>query len=451
MNLHEMLAEAVAKYDALVASCEGKALTTEQQAELDGYLVEAEGLQKQIEQANRADALRKFNTVPVTQLPIPSKASTSMEQQAVVIADEDDRYMASDEGKWKSFGEQLQAIRWAYTPGVLPHQIHKRLQVSQRIESKQTGMSEGVPADGGFLVQQDFAAELYRQAHDDGEILSRVRKIPISATANGLLMNAVAETNRGTGTRWGGIQGYWLAEGGPKTGSHPTFRQMELNLRKLAVLCYATDELLQDTTALGSIVSQAAAEEIRWLTEDAVFNGLGVGMPLGIMGHPALVTQAAEAGQAANTIVYENIVNMYSRRYPGSTSKMVWYINQDIEPQLMAMNAAVGAGGQMVWMPPGGLSGAPYGTLMGKPVISVEHTATLGTTGDICLFDLSQYLMIDKGGVQSASSIHVQFLADETVFRFVFRVDGQPLWNLVLTPANSAVTQSPFIVLATRP
>ena len=180
-------------------------------------------------------------------------------------------------------------------------------------------------------------------------------------------------------------------------------------------------------------------------------NGLGGGQPLGIMGHASLITQAAEAGQAAATIVYENIVNMYSRRWPDCTRRMVWFINQDIEPQLMAMNAAVGAGGQMVWMPPGGLSGAPYGTLMGKPVISSEHTATLGTTGDICLFDPSQYLMIDKGGIQSDSSIHVAFLTDQTAFRFVFRVDGQPLWNNVMTPANSLITQSPFIVLDNRP
>ena len=449
MNLHEQLTAAMAKAKALMSEFEGKALPKEKQTELDGYLVEAENLQEQIKQANRLADLEKFNSAPVTHIPLNGEAKNR--ETLRVIGDEDDRFLASPDGKWKSFGEQLQAVQLAATPGIMHQHVDKRLVVSQRIETKQTGMSEGAPAAGGFLVQQDFASELFKTAYEEGEMLSRIRRVPIGATSNGLLMNAIAETNRTTGNRWGGIQGYWLAEAGVKTASYPTLRQMEWNLRKLAVLVYATDELLQDATALGALITDAASSEIRWLVEESIMNGLGGGQPLGIMGHASLVTQAAEAGQAAATIVYENIVNMYSRRWPGSTSKMVWFINQDIEPQLMAMNAAVGAGGQMVWMPPGGLSGAPYGTLMGKPVISSEHTATLGTTGDICLFDLSQYLEIDKGGIQSASSIHVNFVYDETVFRFVFRVDGQPLWNNVLTPANSAITQSPFVVLATRP
>ena len=369
-----------------------------------------------------------------------------------VTGDETDRFLASPEGAFKSFGEQLQAVYLAGLPG-RQAATDNRLVAMQKKQSalKQTGMSEGVPADGGFLVQQDFASELFKLAHSDGEFLTRVKKVPIGPTANGLIMNAIAETNRGTGTRWGGMQGYWLAEAGVKTPSHPTFRRMEWNLRKLAVLCWATDELLQDTVALGSIITQAASEEIRWLTEEAIMNGLGGGQPVGIMGHPSLVTVPAEPLQAPTTIVFENILNMYARRWSGSWSNMVWFINQDIEPQLLALNAAVGAGGQMVYMPPGGISQAPYATLYGKPVIPSEHTATLGTTGDICLFDLGQYLLIDKGGVQAASSIHVNFVYDETCFRFVYRVDGQPLWNAQLTPANSALTQSPFVVLAGRP
>jgi hypothetical protein len=58
--------------------------------------------------------------------------------------------------------------------------------------------------------------------------------------------------------------------------------------------------------------------------------------------------------------------------------------------------------------------------------------------------------MIDKGGVQSASSIHVQFVTDQTVFRFVYRVDGQPKWDSALTPLNGTNTVSPFVALATR-
>ena len=120
------------------------------------------------------------------------------------------------------------------------------------------------------------------------------------------------------------------------------------------------------------------------------------------------------------------------------------------EPQLFALNAPVGTGGQLVYMPPGGLSASPYSTLMGRPVLPVEYCCTLGTTGDIALCDFSQYLLATKGGMQSAVSIHVRFIYDETVIRFVWRVDGQPSWAAALTPFQGTNTQSPFVVLATR-
>ena len=85
-------------------------------------------------------------------------------------------------------------------------------------------------------------------------------------------------------------------------------------------------------------------------------------------------------------------------------------------------------------------------------MIPTEYNETLGTKGDIMLVDLSQYLLARKvnEGIQQASSIHVEFLTDQTAFRFIMRVDGQPAWNAPLTPAKGAATQSPFITLATR-
>lgn len=215
-------------------------------------------------------------------------------------------------------------------------------------------------------------------------------------------------------------------------------------------LCYATDELLQDARALESVISDAFAEEFGFKIDDAILNGTGAGQPLGIMNSGALVTVPKETGQAAATIVYENIVKMWARLWARSRQNAVWYINQDIEPQLFRMSLAVGTGGVPVYLPAGGLSQSPYGTLFGRPVISIEHAATLGAAGDILLCDLSQYLLIDKGGINAASSIHVRFLYDESVFRFIYRADGQPIWNSALTPFKGAAAQSPFIALATR-
>ena len=103
--------------------------------------------------------------------------------------------------------------------------------------------------------------------------------------------------------------------------------------------------------------------------------------------------------------------------------------------------------GAPAYLPANGLAGTPYSTLFGRPVIPSEYTANLGTTGDIILADFSEYIAIDKGGVEAAQSIHVRFLYDEQVFRFVYRVDGQCAWHKALTPFSGGSTLSPFVVL----
>lgn len=354
----------------------------------------------------------------------------------------DDKRDQDPSRRFDSLGHFLQAVHRADVANVVDPRL---LEIRAA-----TGMSESVPADGGYLVQTDFVEQILARVYEIGQISSRVNRIPISANANGLKMNAIAETSRATGSRWGGVRGYWLAEADEKTASKPTLREIELKLKKVAALIYATDELLQDSTALSSVVERAVSEELNFLTEDSFVNGGGAATPLGILNSPCLVTVAKETGQTAATIVYENIVKMWSRMWARSRPNAVWLINQDVEPELMNMGLVIGTGGTPAYLPPGGLSASPYGTLFGRPVIPVEYCATLGTVGDIILADWEEYLAIDKGGIQAATSIHVRFIYDESAFRFVYRVDGQPGWNSALTPFKGSNTLSPFVALATR-
>lgn len=310
-----------------------------------------------------------------------------------------------------------------------------------------TGMGESVPTDGGFLVDVDFSKELIRRVYETGLVVSRATKIAVGPNSNGLKINAISETSRASGSRWGGILGYWAQEAGTKTASQPRFRQMELTLKKLIGLCYATDELLMDASALEGVISAGFAEEFGFLLDEALINGNGVGQPLGIM------NSACRVGVARNTaasVLSQDVIAMWARLYGKSWPKAVWFINQDVIPSLCALSLAVGtAGGQLTYMPPNGLSESPYATLMGRPVIPIEQCQTMGTIGDVILADFSEYLMIDKGGLQSASSIHVRFVNDESCFRFVYRCDGQPKWNAALTPFKGSNTQSPFVALLT--
>lgn len=324
-----------------------------------------------------------------------------------------------------------------------------------------TGLSEGVSADGGFLVQTDFLGELLQNTYEMGQIAQRIRKIPIGANSNGIKVNGVDETSRVNGSRWGGIQSYWTSEAAAFTASQPKFKKISMELEKLTGLCYATDELLADSVALEAWLNQAFSDEFVFKIEDAILNGTGAGMPLGILNSGCVITVNKETSQPTLTLVAENILKMWSRLPARLRNNAVWLINQDVEPQLYQLNVKIknvagteNVGGiiipsGVVFTPPG-TNGNQFGTLMGRPVVPVEYCASLTTAGDIILADLSQYLAIDKGTVNAQSSMHVRFLFDEMTFRFVYRFNGQPIWQTALTPYKGTNTQSPFIVLQSR-
>ncbi len=345
--------------------------------------------------------------------------------------------------QFKSLGEQLQAIAMVTTG----RGTDRRLQYEGKAP---TGVGEALNSEGGFLVQTDFAAEILERTYNSGQILRLVSRTPISAGSNGLVLNALDETVRTAGNRWGGLRGYWASEAGTVTNSHPKWRQMNLQLKKLMCLFYATDELLADTSALESEVAKYVPQEFAFLAEDAIINGDGAGKPLGVLTTGKYISVTAETNQVAATIVSENISKMWSRLWAPSRPNAVWTICQDAEVQLDFMTMAAGVAGVPTYMPPGGLSEAPYGRLKGRPVIVTEYNAALGTLGDIMLCDFSQYKMIDKGGIEAASSIHVQFLYGEQIFRWTWRLDGQPIWNSALTPANGGSSVHTTVALATR-
>jgi HK97 family phage major capsid protein len=255
----------------------------------------------------------------------------------------------------------------------------------------------------------------------------------------------VDESSRANGARWGGIQTYWENEADQLIASKPKFRVMDLSLKKLTGLCYATDELLQDAAALESVLRQGFAEEFGFKIDDVILTGTGTGQPLGILNSDALVKASKESGQT-ELIRVENLFNMWSRLWGRSRTNAVWYINQELEPLLFTLKI----GDVPVYIPAGGLSEAPYATLFGRPVVHLEQCSAAGEVGDIILADLSQYLLIDKGGINAASSIHVRFLYDENVYRFIYRVDGQPIWNKPLQPYKGSASVSPFVALAGR-
>ena len=96
------------------------------------------------------------------------------------------------------------------------------------------------------------------------------------------------------------------------------------------------------------------------------------------------------------------------------------------------------------------VSDDPFDRSFRMPVLEMEQAATIGDLGDIILFAPRQYILADKGDIQGAVSIHVRFINDEVVFRFIYRVDGQPIPASAVKPFKGTDDRSPMVALAAR-
>lgn len=352
-------------------------------------------------------------------------------------------------GEFKSFGDFVRTGLNNHQSDAFRQKLYKHFgSDSSTIRKAVQGLSEGSGADGGFTVMPEFSNQIFDRIYDN-DLWARTDNYTVSG--NNMTFLANAETSRATGSRHGGLQGYWMNEGGTITKSKPTVREVSLKLVKLGVVVYLTQELIDDTgVALEQYVTRKASEEFNFMIGDSLVNGTGVGQPLGFLNCPSLVSIAKETGQAAASLQPENIVKMYSRFYAPSLSNSFWLHNQDICPQLDLLTLGIGAAGISMYTPPGGLSGAPYGTLRGRPMQPSEFAATIGTQGDLNLVDFGQILSISKGGIAQAVSMHLEFLTDQMALRFTMRLNARP-WDIApITPYKGSNTQSTFVTLDTR-
>lgn len=356
---------------------------------------------------------------------------------------------AADE-PFACLGDQLVAIA-AVGLGTADSDTRERL-------AAVSGASATSGPDGGFLIQKDFTTELMDSGFETGVLSSRCSVTEIGPNSDGLEVVSIDQTDRRTGHRFGGIQVYRKGEADTVTATKPADDKWECRLEDMMGLAYMTERLLQDAPAMQSVFSEGFNEEFSWKLDNEIYRGTGAGQCLGVLtaldssSKGPTISQVKETGQAAATVVAENVMKMWSHVHPRSRLNGIWVYNPELDPQLASMQIGTGASGQLVFLPPGGLSGAQYGSIYGRPVIPIEQASAPGTVGDIAYIDLSRFKMIRKGGVQADESIHVRFVYNERAFRWVSRVNGKPKDKAATTPANgsSGFKISPFVTLAAR-
>lgn len=453
MNLEELrarLAELQETATAIQAKAdaEKRALTEDESKELDGVFAEFDQTEVEIKRRERI-AAQGDKLAASSRKTTGNDLRNQAEDRDGVVTGKDIRAARStpaERGRWgwQSVGDFCVAVRNASDPSG---------KVDDRLTNAATTYgSEGVGADGGFAVPPEFRTEILKKVVGEDSLLARCDQVPTSS-------NSVTFPKDETAP-WGtaGIQAFWDGEASVYTQKKPALETSTIKVNKLTALVPVTDELLEDAPALSRYVQNKASDVIDFKVTDAIVNGNGAGMPLGILASSCLVTQAAEASQVATTIHGLNLINMWARMPARWRSTAAWLCHPDVEPWLMKAGLQVGpaaagaaTGGTLIYMPPNGISGAPFGSLMGRPIIPTQACQTIGAVGDIIFAAMPQYAAILKaGGLRSDSSIHLWFDSGQVAFRFTLRLGGQPWWSSTIAAKNGSTTYGPFVALAAR-
>jgi len=337
-------------------------------------------------------------------------------------------------GTFKNFADYVLAVKNYQTP-----------ENQNKLKTLETGVQ------GDFLIPVEYAAGILDFASQSNPFMQMASKYPLKG--NSFSLKYYKSKNRTSANFYGGVVSYWVEEGNAPTASDMQFGKIDFRLHDLAMLIAATNDMIEDAPeAVSGIINKSFGARLGYDLENVFLNGNGAGQPLGILNSGAKINQAKKTSQAAATIVSENLISMRNRLPNESKKNAVWIYASDAAVAIQ--NCKIGESTFPAFIPAGALSAnQTLDTVLGRPAYESEHlSSALGTSGDIILVDPTQYGVAYKGTFTPSveSSAHLYFDSNKTAFRLVFRVDGQPLWDTYITPAQGSVTKSPIVTLETR-
>ncbi len=304
----------------------------------------------------------------------------------------------------------------------------------------------GGDAGEGFNVPPQFRDEIFEVMEEVDELSPLLDEESTSARRVEMLANEE--------TPWGssGVQANWRSEGAQISPSKLDDQSRSVTLHEIYAFVLATGELLEDAPRLAGRLTRRAGQALAWKRNQATIYGTGVGQPLGWFTSAASIAVAKESGQAADTIVAANVLNMVSRLAVVPGDRPIWVTNRNTITQLATMTI----GDQPVWLPANGLAADAFGGfLLGYPVLFSEHAKTLGDAGDLHLLSPQGYYALRRdSGPQMDESIHLYFDYNIKAFRWITRFGGQPHLSAPIDAptagGGSSNSKSHFVTLAER-
>ncbi len=412
MTIQEMKAETVRLVNEAnglqqTADAQGRALAAEEQIAIDNNLSKFESLTQEIERRERIE-----NAANVLGKPAPRKTSPGS-------------IKTTERQEFRNSGEFFRAVVNAASG-----------QVDPRLITNGAGdyVQEGTPADGGYALVTDARSEILSAIAGPETLFGRLETLFTSGNAITL------PVDEDPAWATGGFHGHAISEAASYTAGTPQIGQLSITLAKKGTLVYVTEEMLSDVANIGSFVTRKSAVKLGWMVDAAVWAAM--------IGAASIKTVAKTTNAAsASAPDLDNIETMWVGLHTGFRKNAIWLANPNLEPVLRSLVLGTY---NPVFMPAGGISAAPYSTLMGKPIIFSEHCAAIGTTGDLLCVDPSAfYGVMRNGGVQNSVSAHFKFDLDLQAFKASVRVAAISKLKAAITRPDST-TCSNVVALATR-
>jgi len=301
------------------------------------------------------------------------------------------------------------------------------------------------PESGGFIVPSETASQIHDIGLEGDFVMGKAWVVPMR---HGEIKIPATQIGDHSSNLMGGFQAYWVEEEGTLNEANPKVREITLKARKLTGLIKYSAELFADSQGGQDAIISLCGKGLGWYRLKAWLQGTGIGEPLGVQNSPCLVSVAKQTGQVADSIVFENILDMMAAFYMPGWNRAVWVANPSCIPQLMSMSLAVGLGGAPIQ--PAMIPDAQGNfTLMTRPMIFTEHAPVLGDANDLMLCDFGQYVIGLTEELRYDQSIHPAFLTDQIYSRLITRCCATTLWDEPLVLATGQEV-SPFVGLAER-
>ncbi len=412
--------------------------------EMESLYAERDALQAKLKTLNVKDNYDEMESVVNSIAEVDKRIDMQEKVEKVATSDMSiDPIKDEGEAKFKSFGEQLRAIKDAA--------MSKGRVVDPRlVKDEIKGVNTETDADGGYAIQSDFIGNILDRAFERSEIVRRCRQYGVSQNSN--RANWVTPDDSEDAAKEGvvvsgGVQAYWASEGQTVTPSKPKFLPRELKLGKIMGIAYVTEEALQDIPFMAGYLEDSFSDAVNGLLTDGILNGKGevVGearQPEGVLVSKAVVAVA----KSGSEVTAKDLLAMRSRMRKKNWANAVWYMHPDLEEVLPLLKDDAG---NQLYFPAGGLSGSQYDTLLGRPIVYDEFLPGKGSYGEVLLADFNNYLLIKKGEERKEWSMHVEFLTDQQCFRIIMRVNGAPLDNRTYSVRNSTNKRGAFVALGT--